>query len=107
MGDLEDLKTEVKDIIKRLQSAETAIQVSEATRTERHSSMLDRFERVESRLTELENRLITDMNKLHTKIDDLQDLAVKGKVSLKTLWVVGAMVAGGLALLSSWLQVFK
>ena len=47
------------------------------------------------------------MNRLYKKIDSLQELATQGKTSLKTLWIVGSIVAGGMALLASWLQLFK
>lgn len=107
MEDINELKDDVKDINRRLQSAETSIQVAEATRTERHQSMIDRFERVEQRLDLLEEQITRDMNILYKKIDALQNLATQGKTSLKTLWIVGGLVTAGLALLASWLQVFK
>jgi hypothetical protein len=107
MDDLNDIKDDIKDLGRRLQVAETAIQVTEATRTERHQNMIDRFERVEQRLDMLEEQLTRDMRILYNKIDLLQELATQGKTSLKTLWVVGGLVTAGLALLASWLQVFK
>ena len=107
MDDLTDLKKDVKDLGLRIQEADTAIQVAEATRTERHQNMIDRFERVEQRLDTFEEQLTSDMRVLYNKIDSLQELATQGKTSLKTLWIVGGLVAAGLALLASWLQVFK
>ena len=107
MDGLEEIKNDLRDINKRVQRAETSIEVSEAKRNERNAAILDRFERVESRLSELENRLIIDISRLHTKLDALQELANTGRVSLKTLWFLGAIAASVLALLSSWLQVFK
>jgi DNA-binding transcriptional regulator YbjK len=104
---MDDIKDDLKDINRRLQAAETAIQVSEVTRTERHQNMIDRFERVEQRLNLLEEQITRDMNILYKKLDALQELATQGKTSLKTLWVVGGLVTAGLALLASWLQVFK
>jgi DNA-binding transcriptional regulator YbjK len=104
---MDDIKDDLKDINRRLQAAETAIQVSEVTRTERHQNMIDRFERVEQRLNLLEEQITRDMNILYKKLDSLQELATQGKTSLKTLWVVGGLVTAGLALLASWLQVFK
>jgi predicted nucleic acid-binding Zn-ribbon protein len=107
MTEVTELKEEIKDLSKRLQYAETSIKIAEVTRSERHQSMIDRFERVEDRLNQLDQQLSMDMNKLYKKIDSLQDLAIQGKTSLKTLWVVGSIVAGGMALLASWLQLFK
>lgn len=107
MDDLTELKDDVKDLSRRLQIAETSIQVAEATRSERHQNMIDRFERVEHRLDLLEEQLTRDMTVLYNKIDALQELATQGKTSLKTLWIVGGLVTAGLALLASWLQVFK
>jgi DNA-binding transcriptional regulator YbjK len=107
MDELTEIKDDIKDINRRLQAAETAIQVAEATRTERHENMIDRFERVEHRLDLLEEQITRDMNILYKKIDALQELATQGKTSLKTMWVVGGLVTAGLALLASWLQVFK
>jgi predicted nucleic acid-binding Zn-ribbon protein len=107
MEDLNDLKDDIKDLGRRLQAAETSIQVAEATRSERHQNMIDRFERVEQRLNMLEEQLTRDMNILYNKIDLLQELATQGKTSLKTMWVVGGLVTAALGLLASWLQVFK
>ena len=107
MTEVSEIKEEVKDLAKRLQTAETSIKVGEVTRSERHQSMLDRFERVEDRLTQLDQQLSIDMDRLYKKIDSLQELATQGKTSLKTLWIVGSIVAGGMALLASWLQLFK
>lgn len=107
MDELSEIKEDLKDLNRRLQTAETSIQVAEATRTERHQSMIDRFERVEQRLDLLEEQLTRDMQILYKKIDALQELATQGKTSLKTLWIVGGLVTAGLALLASWLQVFK
>lgn len=107
MDELTELRDDIKDINRRLQAAETSIQVAEATRTERHQNMIDRFERVEQRLDLLEEQITRDMNVLYKKIDALQELATQGKTSLKTLWIVGGLVTAGLALLASWLQVFK
>jgi DNA anti-recombination protein RmuC len=107
MEEINELKDDLKDINRRLQAAETSIQVAEATRTERHENMIDRFERVEHRLDMLEEQITRDMNVLYKKIDALQELATQGKTSLKTLWIVGSLVAAGLALLASWLQVFR
>jgi DNA anti-recombination protein RmuC len=107
MDDITEIKEDLKDLNRRLQSAETSIQVAEATRTERHQNMIDRFERVEQRLDLLEVQISKDMKILYDKIDALQELATQGKTSLKTLWIVGGLVTTGLALLASWLQVFK
>lgn len=107
MEEINELKDDLKDINRRLQVAETSIQVAEATRTERHENMIDRFERVEHRLDALEEQITRDMHVLYKKIDALQELATQGKTSLKTLWIVGGLVAAGLALLASWLQVFR
>ena len=43
MTEVSEIKEEVKDLAKRLQTAETSIKVAEVTRSERHQSMLDRF----------------------------------------------------------------
>jgi DNA anti-recombination protein RmuC len=107
MEEINELKDDLKDINRRLQAAETTIQVAEATRTERHENMIDRFERVEHRLDMLEEQISRDMHVLYKKIDALQELATQGKTSLKTLWILGGLVTGGLALLASWLQVFR
>jgi chromosome segregation ATPase len=107
MDEITEIKDDLKDINRRLQVAETTIQVAEATRTERHQNMIDRFERVEHRLDLLEEQITRDMKVLYEKIDALQELATQGKTSLKTLWIVGGLVTAGLALLASWLQVFK
>jgi hypothetical protein len=45
------------------------------------------------------------MELLLSRITELQDLASQGKTSLKTLWVLGGMVAGALALLAAWFKV--
>jgi hypothetical protein len=45
-----------------------------------------------------------DMDLLLSRITELQELASQGKTSLKTLWVLGGMVAGGLALLAAWFK---
>jgi hypothetical protein len=37
-------------------------------------------------------------------ITALQELATQGKTSLRTLWILGGLVASGLALLASWLR---
>lgn len=105
--ELSSLREELKDINKRLQQAETSIKVSDATRSERHTHMIEKIEKLDQRLTLLEEQLATDMNKLYAKIDALQDLAIQGKTSLKTLWVIGGIVSAGLAILAAWLQVFK
>jgi chromosome segregation ATPase len=107
IDDITEIKDDLKDLNRRLQVAETSIQVAEATRTERHQNMIDRFERVEQRLDLLDQQLTKDMKTLYNKIDALQELATQGKTSLKTLWIVGGLVTTGLALLASWLQVFK
>lgn len=107
MEEITDIKEDIKELNRRLQAAETSIQVAEATRTERHQNMIDRFERVEHRLDLLEEQITRDMKVLYNKIDALQELATQGKTSLKTLWIVGGLVTTGLALLASWLQVFK
>jgi protein subunit release factor A len=107
MENLNSILEDLKDLNKRLQKAETFIEVSDATRVERHQSMLDRFERVDERLNALEKQICSDMEKLYLKIDALQELATQGKTSLRTLWILGSIVAGGMALLASWLEMFK
>ncbi len=105
--ELSSLREELKDINKRLQQAETSIKVSDVTRTERHTHMIEKIERLDQRLNLLEEQLATDMDKLYKKIDALQNLALQGKTSLKTLWLIGGVVSAGLGILATWLQVFK
>jgi hypothetical protein len=104
MDDLHTLREDVKDISKRMQLAETALQVADATRAERHQNMIDRFERLENRLDILEGQISRDMAEMLKHITALQELATQGKTSLRTLWILGGLVASGLALLASWLR---
>lgn len=104
MGEIESLREDIKDISKRLQEAETTLKVEEATRSERHQSMIERFERLEARLDNLEEQMSNDMAEILRHINALQELATQGKTSLRTLWVIGGIVTGGLALLASWLR---
>lgn len=104
MDDLASLKDDLKDISKRMQAAETSLLVADATRTERHQNMIDRFERLENRLDNLESQISADMAEMLKHITALQDLATQGKTSLRTLWILGGLVASGLALLASWLR---
>jgi len=104
MDDIGNLREDIRDISRRLQAAETTLKVEDATRAERHQSMLDRFERLEARLDTLETQISQDMSELLKHINALQELATQGKTSLRTLWVIGGLVTGGLALLASWLR---
>jgi hypothetical protein len=104
LDEIQYFKEELDDISKRLQTAESAILVADALRAERHQYMIDRFERLEVRISALESKMTKDMDLLLSRITELQDLASQGKTSLKTLWVLGGMVAGGLALLAAWFK---
>ena len=104
MEEIQYIKREIDDISKRFQSAESAILVADALRAERHQYMIDRFERLEQRISTLESKIAKDMELLLSRITELQDLASQGKTSLKTLWVLGGMVAGALALLAAWFK---
>lgn len=104
MDEITNLREDLKDISKRLQQAETTLKVEDATRAERHQNMIERFERLENRLDTLEEQISTDMAEILRHISALQELATQGKTSLRTLWVIGGLVTGGLALLASWLK---
>ena len=104
MDEISSIREDLKDISRRLQTAETTLKVEEATRAERHQSMIDRFERLESRLDTLEEQISNDMSEILKHINALQELATQRKTSLRTLWVIGGLVTGGLALLASWLR---
>ncbi len=104
MDELSNLREDLKDISKRLQEAETTLKVEDATRAERHQNMIERFERLENSLDTLEEQISTDMAEILRHISALQELATQGKTSLRTLWVIGGLVTGGLALLASWLK---
>lgn len=114
MEGLSDIKEEIRQLHERSQSTKTSLRVLEATSSERHASIIEKIEKlnvdlekVNADLEKLTVKISKEMDALSKNITDLHNLALQGKTSLKTLWFLGGVFAATLAVIASWMDIFK
>jgi len=66
---------------------------------------MEKMEKLTSDIERLNNRFDVEMVSLLEKIDKLNDLAIQGKTSLRTLWFIGGLVAALGAAIATWSDV--
>lgn len=89
--ELDQIQDNLQTLHARSQTNRAHLQKHEAVCEERYDQILSTLELVQS-----------DMEKMHTKLDCLNNLAVKGKSSLRTLVFVGTVVSG---LIGAWYYI--
>lgn len=114
MEALSDLKEEIRQLHERTQGTKTSVKVLEATSTERHASIIEKIEKLNSDIEKVNNdieklsvKISSDIDTLAKHISELRSLALQGKTSLKTLWFLGGLIASAIALLSPITELFK
>lgn len=114
MEALSEIKEEIKQLHDRSQGTKTSLKVLEATSSERHASIIEKIEKLNSDLekvnVDLERltvKMSNELDNLSKNIAELHSLALQGKTSLKTLWFLGSVFAGILAVIATWLEIFK
>lgn len=114
MDTLSDVKEEIRQLHDRSQGTKTALKVLEATSSERHASIIEKIEKlnydlekVNTDLEKLNQKISVELGTLSKNIAELHTLALQGKTSLKTLWALGGIFAATLAVIASWMDIFK
>jgi uncharacterized coiled-coil DUF342 family protein len=107
MEDLSSIRAEIQQLHERSQNTKMEVKVLGTKWDERHATILEKIEKMDSELEKLAVRFDKEISSISTKIDELNTLANQGKTSLKTLWFLGGLIAGTLALIAAWLDLFK
>lgn len=105
MEDLSSMREEIKQLHERSQNTKTEVKVLQTKFDERHLALMEKMEKLTSDIERLNNRFDTEMVSLLEKIDKLNDLAIQGKTSLRTLWFIGGLVAALGAAIATWSDV--
>lgn len=99
------MREEIKQLHERSQNTKTEVKVLQTKFDERHLALMEKMEKLTSDIERLNNRFDTEMVSLLEKIDKLNDLAIQGKTSLRTLWFIGGLVAALGAAIATWSDV--
>jgi len=105
MEDLSSMREEIKQLHERSQNTKTEVKVLQTKFDERHLALMEKMEKLTSDIERLNNRFDVEMVSLLEKIDKLNDLAIQGKTSLRTLWFIGGLVAALGAAIATWSDV--
>jgi len=105
MEDLSSMREEIKQLHERSQNTKTEVKVLQTKFDERHLALMEKMEKLTSDIERLNNRFDVEMVSLTEKIDKLNDLAIQGKTSLRTLWFIGGLVAALGAAIATWSDV--
>jgi len=105
MEDLSSMREEIKQLHERSQNTKTEVKVLQTKFDERHLALMEKMEKLTSDIERLNNRFDVEMISLLEKIDKLNDLAIQGKTSLRTLWFIGGLVAALGAAIATWSDV--
>jgi len=89
--ELDQIQQNITTLHARSQTNRAHLQKHEAVCEERYEQIITTLERV-----------LDDQEKMHKKVDCLNDLAVKGKTSLRTLVFAGTMLSG---LIAAWYHI--
>lgn len=93
--ELDQIQTELDRLHERSQGNKATITAHEAVCEERYAQIM-------SAMTKMHAEILT----LHTKVDDVSELATQGRTSLKTLLWIGGVIAGLASLLTMIINVF-
>lgn len=93
--ELDQIQTELDRLHERSQGNKATISAHEAVCEERYAQIM-------TTMTKMHEEIMT----LHTKVDDVSELATQGRTSLKTLLWVGGVVAGLISVLTMIYGVF-
>lgn len=91
-----DIESSIDILHERTQKLKLDISTHEAVCEERYSQLLKTLEKMDSRL---------DM--MQREVKDLREMAITGRISLKTLLWVGSVTGGAAALVLSLLKVIR
>lgn len=91
-----DIESSIDTLHERTQKLRLDISTHEAVCEERYTQLLKTLEKMDLRL---------DM--MQREVKDLREMAITGKISLKTLLWVGSATGGAVALVLSVLKVIK
>ena len=105
MEDLSSMREEIKQLHERSQNTKTEVKVLQTKFDERHLALMEKMEKLTSDIERLNSRFDVEMISLLEKIDKLNDLAIQGKTSLRTLWFIGGLVAALGAAIATWSDV--
>jgi len=91
-----DIESSIDILHERTQKLKLDISTHEAVCEERYTHLLKTLEKMDSRL---------DM--MQREVKDLREMAITGRISLKTLLWVGSVTGGAAALVLSLLKVIR
>jgi SMC interacting uncharacterized protein involved in chromosome segregation len=91
-----DIESSIDILHERTQKLKLDISTHEAVCEERYTQLLKTLEKMDSRL---------DM--MQREVKDLREMAITGRVSLKTLLWIGSVTGGAAALVLSILKVIR
>jgi SMC interacting uncharacterized protein involved in chromosome segregation len=91
-----DIESSIDILHERTQKLKLDISTHEAVCEERYTQLLKTLEKMDSRL---------DM--MQREVKDLREMAITGRISLKTLLWVGSVTGGAAALVLSLLKVIR
>lgn len=107
MEDLSNIRAEIKHLHERSQSTKTEVKVLQTKFDERHVALMEKIEKINVDIEKLSTRFDNELSLILQKMEDLNTLATQGKTSLRTLWIIGGVVASTLAFIATWIDVFK
>lgn len=91
-----DIESSIDTLHERTQKLRLDISTHEAVCEERYTQLLKTLEKMDLRL-----------DLMQREVKDLREMAITGKISLKTLLWVGSATGGAVALVLSILKVIK
>lgn len=94
--DIMDIESSIDTLHERTQKLRLDISTHEAVCEERYTQLLKTLEKMDLRL-----------DLMQREVKDLREMAITGKISLKTLLWVGSATGGAVALVLSILKVIK
>jgi SMC interacting uncharacterized protein involved in chromosome segregation len=94
--DIMDIESSIDTLHERTQKLRLDISTHEAVCEERYTQLLKTLEKMDLRLDIMQR-----------EVKDLREMAITGKISLKTLLWVGSATGGAVALVLSILKVIK
>ena len=107
MDDLSNIRAEIQQLHERSQNTKMEVKVLGTKLDERHLTIIEKIEKLDSEMQKLASRFDNEIASIAASIAELNTLANQGKTSLKTLWFIGGLIAGSIALLASWMDLFK
>ncbi len=91
-----DIESNLNTLHERTQNLKLSISTHEAVCEERYTQLLKTLEKMDSRLDDMQ-----------TEIKDLREMAITGKVSLRTLLWLGGAIGSTIALTLTLAKYFK